>query len=62
VRLINADNKKELARYELSGSEYGGMTGMVLAEVYNHNQEWKMAAIGNGVSVDGLAQLIQSYA
>jgi tellurium resistance protein TerD len=62
VRLINADNKKELARYELSGAEYGGMTGMVLAEVYNHNQEWKMAAIGNGVSVDGLAQLIQSYA
>jgi tellurium resistance protein TerD len=61
VRLINGDNNRELARYELSGKEYGGMTGMVLAEVYSHNQEWKMAAIGSGVNTDGLKGIIQSY-
>ena len=60
VRLVNSNNK-ELARYNLSGKEYMGMTGMVLAEVYRHNNEWKMAAIGNGVNVNGLGELIKSY-
>ena len=58
---MNAANNKELARYNLSGKEYSGMTGMVLAELYRHNNEWKMAAIGNGVSVNGLAELVTSY-
>lgn len=60
VRLVNSNNK-ELARYNLSGKEYMGMTGMILAEVYRHNNEWKMAAIGNGVNVNGLGELIKSY-
>jgi tellurium resistance protein TerD len=61
VRLVNAANNKELARYNLSGKEYSGMTGMILAEVYRHNNEWKMAAIGNGISVNGLGELVKSY-
>lgn len=61
VRLVNSSNNKELARYNLSGKEYMGMTGMILAEVYRHNNEWKMAAIGNGVNVSGLGKLIESY-
>ncbi|MGF1935057.1 MAG: TerD family protein [Nostoc sp. ChiQUE02] len=61
VRLVNAANNKELARYNLSGREYGGMTGMILAEVYLHNNEWKMAAVGNGTNVNGLGELIESY-
>ena len=61
VRLVNAANNKELARYNLSGKEYLGMTGMVLAEVYRHNNEWKMAAIGNGFNVNGLGELAASY-
>ncbi|MEH2461886.1 TerD family protein [Nostoc sp.] len=61
VRLVNAANNKELARYNLSGKEYLGMTGMVLAEVYRHNDDWKMAAIGNGVNVNGLGELASSY-
>lgn len=60
VRIVNSNNK-ELARYNLSGKEYMGMTGMILAEVYRHNNEWKMAAIGNGVNVNGLGELIKSY-
>ncbi len=61
VRLVDRANNKELARYNLSGSEYAGMTGMILAEVYRHNNEWKMAAIGNGFKVKGLADLAKMY-
>jgi len=50
-----------LARFNLSCQDYKGITGMILAEVYHHNQEWKMAAIGNGVNVSGLSELVKSY-
>ena len=62
VRLVNTSSNQELARYNLSGSEYKGMTGMIMAEIYSHNNEWKMAAIGNGVKANGLKELIQIYA
>lgn len=60
VRLVNNANNKELARYNLSGQEYQGMTGMIMAELYRHNNDWKLAAIGNGVSVGGLGELIKN--
>lgn len=62
VRLVNAANNKELARYNLSGGEYKGMTGMIMVEIYNRNNEWKMAAIGNGVQANGLEELVKTYA
>lgn len=62
VRLVNSTNHQELARYELSGSNYAGMTAMTLAEIYRHNDEWKMAAIGNGCKAEGLKDLIANYA
>ena len=48
VRLVDRTTNKELARYDLSGTEYQGMTGMILADIYRHNDDWKMAAVGNG--------------
>lgn len=62
VRLVNMSDNKEVARYNLSGSEYKGMTGMLMAEIYRHNNEWKMGAIGNGVKVNGLEEIVNSYA
>lgn len=61
VRLVDGINNKELARYNLSGENYGNMTGMVLAEIYRHNDEWKMAAIGNGLKADSLQDIIRNY-
>lgn len=61
VRLVNVSNNQELARYNLSGSEYTGMTGMIMAEIYNRNNEWKMAAIGNGINVNGIGELLKTY-
>lgn len=62
VRLVNRSNNKELARYNLSGSNYAGMTGMTLAEIYRHKNEWKMAAVGNGIRVKGLEDIAKNYA
>ena len=61
VRLVNRANSKELARYNLSGAEYQGMTGMILAELYRHNDDWKMAAVGNGFKVTTLADIAKMY-
>ncbi|MGK7893246.1 MAG: TerD family protein [Xenococcus sp. (in: cyanobacteria)] len=61
VRLVDSASGKELARYNLSGRDYLGMTSMILAEVYRHNNEWKMAAIGNGLQLNGLKEIAQQY-
>ncbi len=61
VRLVNMANNQEIARYNLSGSEYAGMTGMTMAEIYRHNNEWKMAAIGKGIRVKDLGEILQQY-
>ncbi len=62
VRLVNASNNKELVRYDLSGRDYSEMTGMTLAEIYRHKDEWKMAAVGNGFRVKGLEDIAKNYA
>lgn len=61
VRLVDSSNNKELARYNLSGDDYSGMTSMVLAEVYRHGDEWKMAAIGNGLQLNDLKEITRTY-
>ena len=61
VRLVDSVNNKELARYNLSGNDYSGMTSMILAEVYRHGDEWKMAAIGNGLQLNGLKEIAKKY-
>ena len=61
VRLVNRNTNKELARYDLSGTAYQGMTGMILADVYRYNDEWKMAAVGNGFKINTLADIAKLY-
>ena len=61
VRLVDLSNNRELARYNLSGQEYQGKTAMVMAEIYRHNGEWKMAAIGTGMKVQNLEAITASY-
>jgi len=43
-RLVNVSNNQEIARYTLSGG--GNYTGYIMAKVYRHDGEWKMAALG----------------
>ncbi len=60
VRLVDLGSNREIARYTLSGQQYQGCTGMVLAEVYRHNDEWKMVASGEGVRMD-LGAMVKGY-
>jgi tellurium resistance protein TerZ len=43
-RLVNLANNQEIARYSLSGG--GNVTAQIMSKIYRHNNEWKMAAIG----------------
>lgn len=61
VRLVDLANNKEIARYTLLGEEYEGKTGMILAEVYREDGEWKMEAVGKGIMVDGLQAMTNEY-
>jgi tellurium resistance protein TerZ len=58
-RVVDNATGRELARYELSTS--GGYRGMVIARVYRHNNEWKMAALGEysnqGKTVNDMLEL-----
>lgn len=59
VRVVNDDNGEELLRYDLN-EDYSIETGLVAAEIYRHNGEWKFNAVGSGFQ-GGLAALAASY-
>ena len=59
VRVVDDNNGKELARYDLS-EDSSTETAMIFAEVYRHNNEWKFKAIGQGFN-GGLGPLARNY-
>lgn len=60
IRVVDADTKTELCKYNLS-ENYEGMTAMVFGEVYRHNGEWKFNAIGQPTQDKGLGELASRY-
>lgn len=44
-RIVDGDTDAEIARYDLSAQ--GAHQAMIMAKLYRHNGEWKMAALGN---------------
>lgn len=60
IRVVDADNGKELCRYNLS-ENYDGKTAMVFGEVYRYNGEWKFGAIGEPTSDASINETIQRY-
>lgn len=57
-RIVNAGNKSELARFNLS--ERGGHTGIVMASLSRESGDWQFKAIGNttnGRTADDLVTL-----
>jgi len=61
VRLVDTANNQEIARYNLSGQQYQGSTGMIMAEISRENGSWNLQAIGEGIKISGLQQLVESY-
>jgi tellurium resistance protein TerD len=59
IRVVNAENNTELARYDLS-EDASSETAMVFGEIYRNGAEWKFRAIGQGYA-SGLAGIVRDY-
>lgn len=53
IRIIDAKNNSEIARYNLS-DDYRGKTGLLVGLIYRYNGTWKFNAIGEGTRDTGL--------
>ena len=61
-RLVNAQNNKEVARFNLTA--LGAHNAQIMAKLYRHGGEWKMHAIGeigNGRTFEALMPQIKPY-
>lgn len=58
IRLVNAADGKEIARYDLS-EDASVETAMLFGEIYRHNTEWKFKAVGQGFA-GGLGPMASS--
>ncbi|MCB9540288.1 MAG: TerD family protein [Myxococcales bacterium] len=58
MRVVNAADGKEIARYDLS-EDASMETAMVFGEVYRHGGDWKFKAIGQGYA-GGLGPLARA--
>ena len=59
MRILNQDGGAELAKYDLT-EDYSTETAMIGGEIYRHNEEWKMKAIGAGFA-GGLGPLATAH-
>ncbi|MGK7897254.1 MAG: TerD family protein, partial [Xenococcus sp. (in: cyanobacteria)] len=47
VRILNAQNKQEIVRYNLT-EDYNSETALIIAEIYRQDNEWYVCAVGSG--------------
>jgi tellurium resistance protein TerD len=59
IRVVNAADGAELARYDLS-EDASTETAMVFGELYRNGEEWKFRAIGQGYAA-GLAGIARDF-
>ena len=59
IRVVNADDGVELARYDLS-EDASTETAMIFGEVYRRGGEWKFRAVGQGYQ-SGLAGIATEF-
>ncbi len=57
VHASDIDTGKELVRYDIDGN-FNGKTGIFVADIYHENGEWKFQAIGEGVKVKDIAEMV----
>lgn len=56
-RLVDEADGKEIARYTISGG--GTQTAVIMAKIYRHNGEWKLAAIGEPMNARTAKEMIE---
>ncbi len=59
VRVVNAENKEEVIRYDLS-EDFSVETALIMAELYRKDGEWRINAVGAGYQ-GGLEALLNRY-
>jgi tellurium resistance protein TerD len=59
IRVVNADNNQEVARYDLS-EDASVETAMIFGELYRNGAEWKFRAVGQGFK-GGLGPLARNF-
>jgi tellurium resistance protein TerD len=59
IRVVNAADNAELARYDLS-EDYSTETALVFGELYRAGEEWKFRAVGQGYA-SGLAGVASDF-
>ncbi len=60
IRVVDADTRQELCRYNLS-ENYDGKTAMIFGEVYRYNGEWKFSAVGEPTNDNNIGELAAKY-
>lgn len=59
IRCVDDATGVELMRYDL-GEDYSTETGLLFAEIYKNNGEWKFSAVGSGYK-EGLEGFTKQY-
>jgi tellurium resistance protein TerD len=59
IRVVNAVDQKEVARYDLS-EDASTETAMIFGELYRHGNDWKFRAVGQGFA-GGLGPLARNF-
>jgi len=59
VRVVNAENTEEVARYDLT-EDFSVETALIMAELYRKDGEWRVNAVGAGYQ-GGLQALLDRY-
>ncbi|MFM5980716.1 MAG: TerD family protein [Sphaerospermopsis kisseleviana] len=59
VRVVNAQNKQEVIRYDLV-EDYSIETALIMAELYRKDGEWRLNAVGSGYQ-GGLKALLDRF-
>lgn len=61
IRLVDENTGAELFRYNLSDGSVDKVAGLIFAELYKHNNEWKFNAIGEGTKESSVEKLASLY-
>lgn len=58
IHVMDMNTNKDLVHYDVDGN-YNGKTGIFVADLYKHENEWKFKAIGEGASVADIDEMVQ---
>lgn len=61
IRLVDENTGNELFKYNLSDGSVDNVAGLIFAELYKYNGEWKFNAIGEGTKEDSVEKLASLY-